>query len=241
MLPTAMVGYGHRALFVVLGFGIALTCIAARTLPGSVVDVRSAPDKRVVVSKTLLALYGSGVVLLNVGLGALWGFVERIGLHVGLNGQQVGLALSACTVAMICGSWFAGWLGDRWGRRLPVLVGVLMCGAAAYAAAASTSSVGYLLALVTYGFVYLFVGPYIIVGLPSRLDSSGRLAAAAGGTMWLSYSAGLTVGGLLADVNTLQVIGLLALVTCLGAAAIFASVMSSAEFTRSSAPRLRPT
>lgn len=231
-LPSVVTSYGSRGLFIVLGIAIALTLIAARSLRRQPRHAKSHVDGTRRSKSVVVSLYCFGVVLLNVGLGALWGFVERIGLHVGLTSQQVGLALSACTVAMIGGSLVAGWIANRWGRTSPVIIGTLACGIGAYITANAGSAPVYIVALLFYGFAYLFLGPYLIVGLPSQLDTSGRLAAVAGGTMWLSYSVGLTVGGLISDRTSLTMIGVFALATSTAAAAVFVFVVSTKALGR---------
>jgi hypothetical protein len=87
--------------------------------------------------------------------------------------------------------------------------------------------VGYALGSLIYNFFYLMLGPFSIVGVPSTLDASGRLAAAAGGLMWLSYSIGVTAGGLITENANVNAIGTLALTACLAAAAAFAWVLRS--------------
>jgi len=54
-----------------------------------------------------------------------------------------------------------------------------------------------------------------------ELEPSGRLAVAAGGMMWLSYSAGLTAGGIISDSVNVRAIGQFSLVSCAVAAALF--------------------
>jgi MFS family permease len=231
-LPDLLASYGFRGLFVGLGILVASTAFAARFLPS---HSGQTPDSVAAGPRAAAAVVGSyclGLVLLNLGLGALWGFVERIGLKVGLSSQQTGLALSACTVAMIGGSLAAGCLADRSGRRLPVLVATSICGIASYATAIAPSIPVYLAGLFLYGLAYLFLGPYLIVGVSSQLDPSGRLAAAAGGTMWLSYAAGLTAGGIISDTVSLQSIGVFAGLTSATAAVLFTRVMSTSAFGR---------
>jgi MFS family permease len=174
-----------------------------------------------------VAILALGIVALNVGLGAEWSFAERIGREIGLGAEQTGYVLSACTIAMIAGSATAGLMGNRFGYRRPLVVGSLVCGLACYCTATATGLVEYAIGSLTYNFCYLMLGPFTVVGVPSTLDSSGRLAAAAGGLMWLAYAVGVTAGGLIADTASIKSIGTMALTACILAATAFARVSGS--------------
>ena len=54
-----------------------------------------------------------------------------------------------------------------------MLVATSICGIASYATAIAPSIPVYLAGLFLYGFAYLFLGPYLIVGVSSQLDPSG--------------------------------------------------------------------
>src|SRR5208282_6056651 len=94
-------------------------------------------------------------------------------------------------------------------------VGSLICGLACYGTSISTGLAGYAIGLLDLNFCYLMLGPFALVGVPSALDASGRLAAAANGLMWLAYSVGVAVGGLIADRASVREIGTWALVGCI--------------------------
>ena len=52
--------------------------------------------------------------------------LPKIRQEFALTPQQVGLAGSAALAGMGCGSWFWGWVADKWGRRLVFAATVLM-------------------------------------------------------------------------------------------------------------------
>jgi predicted MFS family arabinose efflux permease len=228
--PQIIASLGYQGLFLTLGACIALMGLAALWIPRALpVPEESSRHGSCTtrLDRARVATLALAIFALNLGLGAEWSFAERIGRGIGLDALQTGEVLSACTIAMICGSAAAGFMGNRFGYRWPLVVGSVACGIACYCTAASNSLVGYALGSLIYNFFYLMLGPFSIVGVPSTLDASGRLAAAAGGLMWLSYSIGVTAGGLITENANVNAIGTLALTACLAAAAAFAWVLRS--------------
>jgi MFS family permease len=222
LIPYALLWHLHRGLFVGLAVLMIVSIPAYRLLPDRVAaeehsGVRTPPTGvgfHVVVHFT-------AIVLLNVGLGALWGFVERVGVQIGLTVETIGTILSASTLAMIIGSLFAGWLGVRVGRAIPMLVASVLCGASAFGVMTADTLMVYAASVMLYGAAYLFLGPYIIVGMSSALDRSGRLAPACGGAMFLAYSVGVGGGGIIADTISFSAIGWIASVACVASGLLF--------------------
>jgi predicted MFS family arabinose efflux permease len=221
IIPYALNLHLLRGLFFGLALLMLISLPAFWVLPGTTAMRDDVLDRKNDLDGARVAIHFAAIMLLNVGLGALWGFLERAGIQIGLSASIVASVLSASTLAMIAGSLFAGWLGTRIGRALPMLVAAILCGIAALAAMTAQSLVVYASAVMLYGAAYLFLGPYIIVGMSSALDPSGRLAPASGGVMWLSYSIGIGGGGLIADTISLGAIGWLAFFGCIVSGVLF--------------------
>lgn len=221
VLPHVSAALGPQAVFPALGLLLACFAPFLGRLPPSPGLAAETEGQRSRAAPAAVVSHFAGLVCLNLGLGATWGFAERMGLDAGATPVEVGNILSASMLPMIGGCLLATVLGARYGRTLPVLVASLCCAISAFGMAAGLSVAVYTASVMLYGAAYLFVGPYVISGIPSALDPSGRLAAAAGGTMWLSYSLGLTAGGLIVDLASTRGIGWLALVGCSAAAPLF--------------------
>jgi MFS family permease len=223
MTPRVVLKFGVTGLFVSLGIYVAACAV---TIP-HVSQLRfdggpsAGADGRTSIGGIKAAGLALGLLSLNIGLGAIWSFAERIGHEIGLHAGEIGSVLAASSIAMIAGSAAAGWMGDRFGNRWPLLLGSLACGSACYATSMSTGLSGYAAALFAFNFCYLMLGPFALAGVPSALDPSGRLAATASGIMWLAYSGGVAVGGLIADRASVKGIGLFALYGCVLAGCAF--------------------
>ncbi len=228
--PYALSYSHHRGLFLLLALVLLSTIPLYRFLNVRAENRETRNENTSHAGISLIGMHIIATILLNIGLGALWAFVERIGTHnIGLDAGTIGAVLSSATLFMIGGSLFAAWLGVRVGRTMPMAVATILCGCAALLVSSSSTLLFYAGGLYLYNFVYLFLGPYIIAGTPSALDSSGRLAAAMGGIMFLSYSAGIGTGGFIAELISLKGIGYFAFFTCLLAVPLFVMVGRTLE------------
>ena len=220
--PHALELAQHRGLFLLLACIFLILTPIFRALPNADNEVLFANEVHRTLNSEAVILLVMATVLLNSGLGALWGYVERIGIsQVGLTIEQVASVLSSTTLAMIAGSLAAGWLGAKYGRGRPMFVASVCCAIAALAVANATTVAVYLIALLFYNFAYLFLGPYIFAGVSSVIDPSGRLASAMVGVMFLSYSAGIASGGFITEQIGLSGIGWFAFLGCLISAPMY--------------------
>lgn len=230
LAPFALSYSHHRGLFVLLALVLVSGIPLYRHLEISGNSAETQQQKHKRAGNILIGMHIVATILLNIGLGALWAFVERMGsVNIGLDAATIGTVLSSATLFMIAGSLFAAWLGVRIGRTIPLAVASILCGCAALLVSSSSSLLFYALGLFIYNFAYLFIGPYIIAGSSAALDSSGRLAAAMGGIMFLSYSAGVGTGGYVVEFISLKGIGVFALFTCFIAAPLFMLVSQTLE------------
>ena len=132
LIPYTLLWQAQRGLFVGLAALMLVSMPLYRLLPDGT-NLGGKPDSpappRNISARVLIHFIA--IIILNLGLGALWGFLERVGVQIGLSAENIGTGLSASTLAMIAGSLFAGWLGIRVGRAVPMLVASLLCGVSA--------------------------------------------------------------------------------------------------------------
>jgi MFS family permease len=223
LAPRLLVTFGPRGLFIGIAFCVAASAATVPRIPRlpTTSPAPTGESRRSALDRAKVAALSLGLLTLNVGLGAMWSFAERIGRETGLSLEQTGAVLAACPIAMTAGSAVAGLIGNRFGNRRPLLLGCIACGIACYGATMAAGLWTYAAALMIFNFCYLLIGPFALAGVPSALDPSGRLAAAANGLMWLGYSAGVAAGGFIADRTSVKFIGAFALCGCVAAACMF--------------------
>ena len=156
----------------------------------------------------------------NIGSGAIWGFSERVGLQAGFSIEEAGFIIATGAVSGVLGALFAGWLGDRWGRRRPVVLALILAGLGYLILAGATSSTSYLTGINLYWVTYMFLLP-LMIGTGAVMDADGRAATLAAGTISLTFAFGPACGGFIAARISYAAIGWFSCALCLLAALAF--------------------
>jgi predicted MFS family arabinose efflux permease len=196
-LPSVLGSWGYRGGFLFLGALAALLLPLAGRLPdapgGEVGRISLGAPHPERAIPLLLAL-----LLESTSDTAVWSFSERIGLEAGLDAESVGLALGAATVAGLLGAGLALWLGQRWGRFLPIALGLGVASAARLAMVTKQVAAVYGATQIVLGMTFFFILPFLM-GAAAGLDRSGRWSAAAAGSIAIGAAVGPGLAGWLAD------------------------------------------
>ena len=215
--------FGHQIFFLTLGCLFLFSIPLLNSLPqAQKEDVVAIDGVNFSSGRKLIVYFIIGTMIFNIGMGAMWGFIERIGkINIGLDLEEIGRILSLTIIVMVGGSLLAAWIRDRFGRARPMFISVLICGLSSVLISNTSSVNVYMIGLFFLQGAYLFTGPYIMAGIPSVIDSSGRLAALMGGVTFFSYSMGISLGGVITNFVSVSEIGLLGLTCSLISGPIF--------------------
>lgn len=128
------------------------------------------------------------------GLSGGWGFLEIIGTTKGLDAGGVGTVLFLGMFSTIAGGLFAAWLGDRFGRIIPVAaaIGLFIFGILLIRSSTNiwVFGIGSISFLITLNFVLAFV-----FGLTASVDASGRLIVLSAAALSSGVIAGPALAG----------------------------------------------
>lgn len=115
--------WGYDGILIGTAAYVAVLCAVVAWAPVSLAK-QGASDRQPGSSNLPLVLGGVIAVLVwFTGYSGVYAFVERIGTGGGLSGTQIGAVLSLTIVTGMTGALTAAWLGDRFGRVLPHLIG----------------------------------------------------------------------------------------------------------------------
>ncbi len=156
----------------------------------------------------------------NIGSGAIWSFSYRFGLQAGFSVEEAGFIIATGAVSGVIGSLFAGWLGDRWGRRRPVILALALAGLGYMILGGATDSTSYITGVNLYWVTYMFLLP-LMIGTGAAMDPSGRAATLAAGAISLTFAIGPACGGYIATWFSYAAIGWFSCALCLLAALAF--------------------
>jgi MFS family permease len=220
VLPE-LLSYGHhRVLFPLLAVIAVLALPLLRHLPAGGEDLSDNRKFEIELPARYTVLFFLGEISLLLGLGAVWAFVERMGIALGVSAHDVGTILAATMLVSMAGSFAAGLLGARVGRLLPLALGSVVGGVACASVAMANGLWSYATALLFFQFMMSFVLPYLI-GTAAVIDRSGRLATGAFAVQIFSYALGTGVGGFMAETFGLSSLAWLALGGAIMAGIVF--------------------
>lgn len=198
LLPIAIGAYGTRGLFVSLAV-LALAAVPFLASYSRATEKQSASDSAGQSKGFGVPYYVGAMLMVPVVLVAtlefsMWSHTERLGVRLGLAGQEIGLILSIGTVFGLLGGVTAAVIGTRYGRLLPLLAGFTLQMAASVVCILADSPMAYAVAYTIWGAAIFFVIPFLF-GTASILDSRGRWAAAASGMLLIGQMSGPMLSG----------------------------------------------
>ncbi len=166
---------------------------APRAGPGPKSVAGAATSSGTEVTTAIIGL--AGTLFFFVAIGTAWPLMGQIGASWGTSAQEVAAGLAASSVVGILCALFVSWLGTRFGRRIPLVIG--SCGLIAVMFALTLRQAG-LFGILCSAFVFwwVFTVPYYM-GLMAEADRTGRAVSF---SMAMQFG-GLALGPLLATLS----------------------------------------
>ncbi|HKS55730.1 MAG TPA: MFS transporter [Steroidobacteraceae bacterium] len=214
-LPRLVTAYGSDAVFLVLAATVGASSLA---LLSTELVTRRADAGAQLASRSAAWLALAAMALFSLNLGALWTYVERIGVGIGLSSPQAGTILAAALALSTLGALGAAFLGDRWGRRVPLLL-AFITQLISLGLLLRTDTISYSIGAVVYSLAWAFAIPYLYSFMAS-LDDSGRgivlapAAQAVGAAMGPAIAAALLSGSAYTPVAAVAAVALAGSMVC---------------------------
>jgi predicted MFS family arabinose efflux permease len=138
-----------------------------------------------------------GLLAYIIGEGAVWTFMERIGLASGLSEQNVNLAVSACALAGVFGAVVMLIPSSRMGVVMPLAVTALMS-VAGVAVMQTSSPALFIVALCAFAFSWLSFST-VQFAVIAEADTAGTATISMSAAWYAGFSIGPYLGGALVD------------------------------------------
>jgi len=195
VLPPIVNVIGAQGMYVGLAVielsALLLAPCVSREIVAAKSDEANIELKTILKWVALLALFAT--ILFEAANTAQFAFIERIGVDIALNDNQIGTALGLASIIAVPASFAVVWLGPRFGRLKPTV----------FAVALGVS--GLLLLLVTNSYATYFVASTLLAicwafGLPyfqsilAELDHKGSVAAAGSFAVTIGEAMGPAMG-----------------------------------------------
>jgi MFS family permease len=174
LMPTAYAAFGlddvlwFFALFPLVGLPFV------RYLPETGENAVATDEHAVTLSLPLRTLALLAMLAYFLAQGVVWAYLFLIGLAGGLSEQQVANGLTISQFAGIAGALLAAVLGSRYGRSLPLTLGILAGALCLYFLVGSFSFVVFAVAVGVYNFAWNASHPFLLAAMAS-FDRRGRV------------------------------------------------------------------
>jgi len=179
-LPHATVPFGSHGAYLLMAVSALVLMptlrwlLPPRAVAGTKGSLLDAPNRR-------FALFAmAALVIFEVGQTGVYTFVASIGERSGLDTFEVGTTLGVTSFTGFIGGLVAAYLGTRWGRRLPIIIGLSLNAVSAAGLALCGDATLFIVLNTTWNLAYYFVVPYMM-GAMASLDDLGRWAVASDG------------------------------------------------------------
>jgi MFS family permease len=137
----------------------------------------------------------------NLNDGLAWGVFPLLFLSSGLSLREMSILASIYPAVWSVAQLATGPLSDRWGRKVPVVVGMIVQGAALVAIGFTHTVAAWSVALVLLGLGTALVYPALLAAVGDLAHPSWRGTAVGVYRLWrdLGYVAGALLAGIVAD------------------------------------------
>jgi predicted MFS family arabinose efflux permease len=177
-----------------------------------------APNRAIAVV-VMIALF-----IYETGQGGIWTYVAELGRHSGVDERLYGDSMTVIRLVALSGAFLAMWIGDRFGSKWPILLGIGFNVAAAVALNYGTNPIHFVILNVIWIGSYYFVAPYLL-GLMARLDTLGRWAVAFDAVWWLGDAAGPPMAGMIVERSGFELLAAFPLTTGIIGITLFMRVL----------------
>ncbi len=187
-MPTAYQLVGMNGILAFFGLFCASAMWFVRFLPDSGqahIDTGQERDYGTIIKRVSLI----AILIYNVAIGIVWAYLFLVGLDAGMQEQAVANALTVSQFLGIAGGFLAVLFEARFGRLLPLMVGILGGAAAIWTLVGQLDARGYWMAVCAFNFLWNLSMPYLLATL-AEFDHRGRIVVLGVSMQFVGYAIG---------------------------------------------------
>jgi len=126
--------------------------------------------------------------IFNLGIMAVWAYLERMGNAAGLEASFIGSTLAMSLFGALCGALLAAVMADRFGRVIPLIITVVVQIIALLLLGGEITKNSFLAGVMLFAFTWNFPVPFQLA-ITVTMDISGRLVVLFLSAVKLGYAA----------------------------------------------------
>ena len=157
------------------------------------------------------------ILVYNIGIGLVWAYLFLVGIEAGMAEQSVANALMISQILGIAGAFLAVIFEVRFGRLLPLGVGVLGGAVSVYMLVGEIGADRFWFAVCAFNFLWNLSMPYLLATL-ADFDSRGHVVVHGVSMQFIGYAVGPFLAARLLGVGGFDAINISASVLFVGAA-----------------------
>jgi len=188
LMPMAYESIGMNGLLVFFAAFCAGGLAFVRHLPdsGDHVDTAKGSPNFPIALKGLTL---SALLTYNIAIGIVWAYLFLIGLDAGMQVQSVANALTVSQFLGIAGAFLAVMFEIRFGRLLPLAIGITGSAASVYYLVGDIGGAEYWIAVCAFNFLWNLSMPYLLATL-ADFDNKGRMVVHGVSMQFIGYAVG---------------------------------------------------
>ena len=222
-VPRLVDAFGYSAVFFVLITFSIMTLSILPLIPDPKEKKETIGSAGVlsIHSKVLLAICLLSLFLFQASNMGVADYAFELGKDIGLVNTEISNLLTVANIISISGGLLVYVIGTKYGRTIPLFVGVTISAIFTFLLHYSENITVYFIANTITGIAWAFVIPYIL-GLCASFDSHGQMAALAGFVSKVGLATGPLVGSMfilnygfemILNIATIALIGATVLIT----------------------------
>ncbi len=193
LFPGLLAQFGLGGVFgaltvVVLGTTLFIPFIPqqGRKIEPAVTSPRKGRAVNQTMMPGLMALLAC--IIFNLGVMAVWAYLERMGNAAGLEASFIGSALAVSLAGALVGALLAAVIANRFGRVIPLIITLVVQLIALLLLGGELSRNAFLVGVMLFAFAWNFPVPYQLA-ITVSMDVSGRLVVLFLSAVKLGYAA----------------------------------------------------
>lgn len=187
-MPIAYENIGMNGVLVFFAVFCAAGAYFVRFLPDGapahLSDQDTAGFSNAIKSISLIA-----ILAYNVGIGLVWAYLFLVGIETGMAEQSVANALMISQLLGIAGAFLAVLFELRFGRVLPLAIGIFGGAASVYYLVGDIDSQRFWIAVCGFNFLWNLSMPYLLATL-ADFDSRGKMVVHGVSMQFIGYAVG---------------------------------------------------
>lgn len=153
------------------------------------------PDTRL-FSELYVVAGVAGILIFFIGIGATWGYMQKIGAEAGLDAKFIGNALGLGSLFGACGGLLSIFLATKFGRLHPVLIACFAAVLMLVVFKVVPMNITFMITVAAVLFVWNFSWPYM-VGAMASIDPTARLVSLAASMQLFGFALAGPISGAL--------------------------------------------